>query len=152
MIDNTIDQNNKLGRPKLTPEQKKEKREAMLPKIEPWLKSGLSVRKALVEANIANSEFYRMMDEDEIFREQITQFRQYVAVLANSSVVKHLQDIIKRQAQNEKLSDKEVDYLKWFVMSSSLTKEEFGERKDINLYDPEVELQKLKTMLDEIPE
>ena len=137
------------GRPSLTLEEKKLKREAMLPKIEPYLKSGLSVRKSLVEAKIANSEFYRMMEEDEIFREQIDLFRQFVAVLANSSIVKHLQDIIKKQSVGQSLTKEDISFLQWFVMNSNLTKDEFGERKNISLFDPEAEIQRVKGILEE---
>lgn len=142
------DNKNKGGRPVNDDEVKKE----MLQKIEPYLRSGLSVRKALIEAAIPSSSFYEIMRKDTKFREQIERFRQFVAVLANSALVKHLQGITKKQSQGEKLTEKEVGFLQWFALNSSLTKEEFGERKDVNLYDPEAELQRLKAMLDEIPE
>lgn len=140
--------NEGAGRPPTSEEDKK----IMLQKLEPYLKSGLSVRKALIEAAIPSSTFYEIMRTDKEFLEQIDRFRQFVAVLANSALVKHLQDIIRRQSSNEKVTEKDIAFLQWFALNSSLTKEEFGERKDVNLYDPEAELQKLKSMLDEIPE
>ena len=85
------------GRPVLTPEELKEKKTKVLQKIEPYLKSGLSVNKALREAQIANSEFYAYMREDEDFRERIDTFRQFTAVLLNNALVSELQNVIKKQ-------------------------------------------------------
>ncbi|MEK7571974.1 MAG: hypothetical protein AAB553_06905, partial [Patescibacteria group bacterium] len=74
------------GRPKTSEEQK----EAMLSKLEPYLKSGLPLRKALLEAGIAPATFYRIKRVDPSFDSKIERQRQYLPVLYNSSIVKHL--------------------------------------------------------------
>ena len=146
---------NKGGRPADTPEEKASKRKEVLSRIEPYLKSGLSVRKALAEAQISNAMFYRFMDEDEGFREQINQFRQFVSVLANNAIVRELMTIIDKQngdkARNIKpqsLSPDDRAFLQWFALKSNLTKEEWGDRESISLFDPEAEIQEVKRIIE----
>jgi hypothetical protein len=134
------------GRPAITEEDKQE----MLQKLEPYLKSGLSIRKALKEAEIPSSTFFDIMSKDLKFAEQINRFRQFVSVLLNNAIVRKLQDIIKKQNAGTELTKDDTDFLKWFATNSNLTREEFGERKDIGLYDPEIEIQKIAGLIDEL--
>jgi hypothetical protein len=133
------------GRPEITEEQKKE----MLQKLEAFLKSGLSVRKALREAQVPNSSFYKLMERDEGFREQINRFRQFLSVVFNNTVIRYLRAIIEKQNDGEELTKEDVEFLKWFATNSNLTKEEYGERKDIGLYDPEAEIRRIAGLIDE---
>lgn len=133
------------GRPETTEEEKN----VMLQKLEPYLKSGLSVRKALREAGIPNSTFYDIMNRDTKFSEQINRFRQFVSVLLNNAIVRQLQGIIQKQQDKVELTKDDLYFLEWFATNSNLTREEFGERKDIALVDPEVELNKVMTIIEE---
>lgn len=107
------DSKNKGGRPWLTDEQKTRRKEEIVSKLEPYLKSGLSVNKALKEAKIANSEFYRYMSQGGLFGENIQRFRNYISILVNSALVNHLIDIARRQmgyGQPQGLSKEDVDF------------------------------------------
>lgn len=150
------EEKNKGGRPPLTPEEKNQKIQEMSQKLEPYLKSGLSVRKALAEAQISKDMFYRMMDEDEGFRDKIDTFKNFVSVLLNNTLIRELQSIIEKQNGNEtkgikpqRLDAIDIGFLKWFALNSNSTKEEWGERKDVTLFDPETEIQKVKKMIEE---
>jgi hypothetical protein len=141
---------NPEGRPPLTSEQKKD----ILLKLEPFLRAGLSVNKSLREAGIANSTFYKIANSDPEFMERIRQFQQFISVMYNRAVIKHLQDIIMKQNPKGdqpglELSKEDIDFLKWFGTNSNLTKEEYGERKDISLWDAEQEVQKIASVIDE---
>lgn len=135
-----------MGRPNVTEEQKKE----MVQKVEPYLKSGLSVRKALKEAGIPRSTFYAIMDRDDDFKDQIERFTQFISIILNNALVKQLQDITHKQANGNALTKEELDFLKWFATNSNSTKEEFGERKEIGIVDPEAEFQRSKTLMQEL--
>lgn len=150
------EETNKGGRPAITEEEKRD----IVSKLEPYLKSGLSISKALLEAGVARTTFYRLMDEDEKFRDKIGQFRNFTAVLLNNAIVGELQAIIKKQNgwtdpktkkvhPPEKLKKEDREFLWKFALTSNLTKGEFGERKDVNLFDPEAEIQKIKGIIDE---
>lgn len=145
----------KEGRPAITEEEKR----GIVSKLEPYLKSGLSISKALLEAGVARTTFYRLMDENEEFRDKINQFRNFTPVLLNNALVGELQAIIKKQNgwtddkgkkhPPEKLKKEDREFLWKFALTSNLTKGEFGERKDVNLFDPEAEIQKIKGIIDE---
>ena len=141
-----VNDQNKGGRPKFYTDEEKRK---LLIKLEPYLKSGLSVRKALQEAQIQNGTFYRIMEEDEGFREQIETFKNFTSVLLNSAMVTHLHSITMKQSNNENLNREDIRFLQWFALNSNLCKEEFGNRDAVTLYDPEVEIQKMKKYLEE---
>jgi hypothetical protein len=149
------EEKNKGGRPPISEDDKR----LMLSKLEPYLKTGLSVRKSLLEAKIPVSNFYKVMNEDDWFRQQIEAYRQFTSVLLNNAIVGELQSIIKRQNgytdesgkyhKPEKLNKEDKDFLWKFALTSNLTKGEFGERKDLKIYDPEAEIQKVKGIIAE---
>ena len=133
----------------------KEEKQKVLAKLEPHLKSGLSTRKALLESEIHSGTFYRLMNEDEEFREQIERYRHFPSILLNNAIMRHLSDIIQKQQSKDKegksvlLTGKEINFLQWFALNSNLTKQEYGERKDISMFDAEAEIQKVKGILEE---
>jgi len=137
--------NENSGRPETTQEEKN----IILHKLEPYLKTGLSVRKALLQAEIANSSFYDIMEKDPIFSEQIAVFQQFISIMLNSSVTSHLQSIVKKQNDKLDLTSDDIKFMEWFALNSNITKEEYGERKKVNFTDPEVEIQKVKKLLEE---
>ena len=136
-----------------------EDKQKLVRQLEPYLKSGLSISKSLLEAGVARTTFYKLMDEDEAFRDKINQFRNFTPVLLNNALVGELQAIIKKQNgwtddkgkkhPPEKLKKEDKEFLWKFALTSNLTKGEFGERKDVNLFDPEAEIQKIKGIIDE---
>jgi hypothetical protein len=136
----------KGGRPEITEEQKKE----MVQKLEPYLKSGLSIRKALIEAEIPRSTFYDLMEKDQWFSDQINRFRQFVSIMLNSTVVALLQDIVQKKNKGEKLTKDDLDLLKWYATTSTQTRDEYGERREIGLFDPEAEIQRVKKELEQM--
>lgn len=133
----------KGGRPPITETRK----ETMVSKLAPYLKSGLSIRKALSEAKIPRATFYRIMENDEYFRERINTLKQFTPVLLNNALVKELFEIIKKQSVNEPLTKEDIKFLWWFALKSKSTKEEWGRREGYNPYDSENEIQKLKYSL-----
>lgn len=142
------------GRPPLTEAQKAERKEYLLIKIEAYLKSGLSVNKALREAKIYNSEFYKYMAEDEFFGEKIEKFRQYPSVLANHIIVRELMNIVAKQSGNkannimpQPLSQQDIKFLRWFALNSNACFEEWGRRHNVISFDPEIELQRLEQLI-----
>ena len=152
-----MEEKNIGGRPRLTPEQIAERKSKLLQKIEPYLKSGLSVNKSLHEAKIYNSEFYKFMATDEGFRDKIELFKQYISVLVNFAFFHELMAIVKKQNGDEaknippqELDKEDIDFLMWFGLHSNSCREEWGRREDVDLsFDPEAEVQRVKSLLEE---
>lgn len=151
----TDDKKNRGGRPWLTEEQKTIKKEKMLLKMEPYLKSGLSVNKALRATKIAHSEFYKYIAEDRLFGQNVARFKQYIAVLVNNIIFHVLITIIKKQNGDEvngieaqDLSKDDTDFLWRYAIYSNLCREEWGRRANVATFDPEAEIQRLKRMFE----
>jgi len=138
----------KGGRPEITEEQKEE----IVQKLEPYLKSGINITKALLQAQIPRSTFYDLLKKDPKFSDKISRNMQFLSILLNSALVKRLQDIVKKQNEGITISTEEEAFMKWFALNSNLTKEEYGERKKLSTYDPESEVQKLAKMIDDASE
>ena len=143
---------NKGGRPWLTDEQKTRRKEYLSQNLEPYLKTGLSVNKALREAKIHNSEFYKYMSEDRLFGEKIQRFRNFISILVNTALVNHLMDIARKQTgygQPQGLSKDDVDFLQWFALHSNLTSGEYGGRNKNDSFDPEMEVHQVERIIQE---
>lgn len=151
-----MEEKNMGGRPRLTSEQIAERKSKLLQKVEPYLKSGLSVNKSLHEAKIYNSEFYKFMATDEGFRDKIELFKQYISVLVNFAFFHELMAIVEKQNGDEaknippqELDKEDLDFLMWFGLHSNSCREEWGRRDNINLeFDPEMEIQKIKRLVE----
>jgi len=153
------EEKDKGGRPELTEEEKNE----IVQKLEPYLKAGLSLRKACLEAQVPKSTVYEHIKKDAKFADKIERNRHYLSILVSNTTVRQLLDIVDKQ---QKLQDKkakgekigtidrlnkiELEFLKWFATNSNITREEFSERKDIGLVDPEVEIQKMAQLASEL--
>lgn len=144
------------GRPPMTKEERLAQARVISAKLEPYLKSGLSIKNALGEAKIGKDLFYDMMDRDESFADTINGYRHFVPILLNNVLVKELMAISEKQNGNpaknikpQKLTKEDKDFLWRFALTSNLTKGEFGERRNIDLFDPEAEIQKVKGLIDE---
>lgn len=134
-----------LGRPPLTEEQKNE----IVRKLEPYLKAGLSIKKACAEANIPKSTVYDYMESDEAFSDHIRHIEYSLSITLSMTFLKQLEAIKAKQENSTPLNKEDLDFLKWFALNSNLTKEEYGRRETINSFDPEIEIQKIKRLIEE---
>ncbi|HUD09874.1 MAG TPA: hypothetical protein VMR77_03695 [Patescibacteria group bacterium] len=131
--------NGKKGRP-LTSASKKEE---MVSKIKPYLQSGLSIRKSVIEAGISRATFYRIMGADKNFRSEITHFRNYLSILVSNALVKELFAISEKQSQGQPLTKDDIRFLFRLVLKTRFGKDEWGRKRNAD-YDPELELHKLR--------
>lgn len=132
-----------MGRSVLTIEEKKLRKDLLLQKIEPFLKSGLSVNKAISEAKIHNSEFYKYMQEDSEFRDKINTFRNFTAIILSNALFKELLEIIGRQRDMQILSGEDRKFLWKLIKSNKNTRQEWG-RSRISAFDPERAIERMR--------
>ncbi len=146
------------GRPATSDQEK----ENILQKLEPYLKSGLSVNKACLEAKIPKSTVYDFIEKDSSFSERIEAYKNFMSVMVSNSVMREFSRIIEKQ-QGElvddgkgnkvrkwgKLDGQEIGFIQWVALNSQATREEFGRRQDVSVVDPQLELKKLAAMIDE---
>src|SRR6202043_2660410 len=84
---------NKGGRPPISETEIRD----IVSKLEPYLKSGLNISKSLNEAQVSKSTFYRLMNDNEGFRDKINQFRHFISILLNNVLVGELMTISVKQ-------------------------------------------------------
>jgi predicted DNA-binding protein YlxM (UPF0122 family) len=135
-----------MARPQITDENKK----IIVQKLEPYLKAGLSLRKACFQAQVSRSTVYYLIGKDEWFLNQINLFRQYLSVLLTSSIARQLYDIVQKQNREEGLSILDLKFLFWVALNSNQTKEEFGRKQNVLDYDPELEIQRILHLIGEM--
>lgn len=123
--------------------------QALVHKIEPYLKAGLSIRNACLESGVPRSTLYKLMDEDEEIMDQIRRFQNYLNILTVSAVAKHLFGIGVRQQQGSTLDVEDIKFLQWFATHSKSCKEEFGkETGKAPVVDAQAELMRMMRMID----
>ncbi len=150
--------NSNAGRKPLTDDE----RDEIFRKLEPYLKSGLSVNKACLEAKIPKSTVYDEIGENTIFAEKIEGAKNFQSIMLSNFMMREMSRIMKKQEgtviedkdgnkvrEYAQLDGSEVSFMQWVATNSKSTQEEFGKRQDINLIDPQVELKKLNDLINE---
>lgn len=132
-----------MGRPVLIVGQKEARKRILLQTIEPFLKNGLSVNKAISEAKIHNSELYKYMQEDTEFRDKIERSRNFTAIILSNALFKELLEVVKRQKEVGILVGEDRKFLWKLIKSNKNTRQEWG-RARISEFDPEQEIEKMR--------
>ena len=109
-------------------------------KLEPYLKKGLSLNKACLEAQIPKSTAYDLYREYDEFAERIDACKNYHSLLVGDVFTRELEKIVEKQNQGENLSVSDVKFVQWVALNGKATKDEYG-RKDIPIM-PEEEREK----------
>lgn len=134
------------GRPPLTDEQKND----LVRKLEPYLEAGLSIRKACFQAGVPKSTVYDYLSSDEDFSDRIQRIGQSVSVKLAMIVSNQLTKITSKQSEGVDLTTEDINFIKWFAVSSTATRDEFSKRQEIvSDFDPEQEIQRVKRIIDE---
>jgi hypothetical protein len=134
---------------KLTIHQK----HSLVSKLEPLLKSGLSIRQACLESGVSRATLYRIMEEDEAVRDQIQRFQNYLSVMVTWMTIRHLLFVKSKQDQGIPLGWEDIKFVAWFATHSRSCSEEFGKialssGKINSAIDPYLERRKLRQMIE----
>ncbi len=135
----------KRGNQPITNKQK----HMMVRQIEPYLKSGLSIRKACEQSGVPRSTFYDIMASDDDFADQIKRFQSYVSVVTMGLFMQELMLIYNKCKSGEKMDWQDLKFLMWFATNSRHCRDEFGQvqRNQLSV-DPQAEISKLTKMID----
>lgn len=134
-----------MARPQITLESKN----ILVQKLEPYLKSGLSLKKACSYAQVSRSTVYYLMDKDEEFLDTIRRFEQYLSVIISNALTKQLLVIVKKQNEGKELSRIDLRFLQWMALHNNQLIEEYGRRNKESVYDPEAELHRIFSLIEE---
>src|SRR3989338_5689058 len=126
-----MNNNHYLGRPTLSSDEI----DAIFRKLEPYLRSGLSVNKACLQAQIPKSTVYDLYTENSQFAEKVEAAKNYSSVLINNILIKELSRIAVKQKEDRKLTQQDIKLVQWLAVNSKSTQEEFGRQIEINQKD-----------------
>ena len=99
-------------------------------KVEPFLKCGLSLHKACLQAQIPKSTAYDLYKKNKAFSERIDTSRNYYSVLVTNIVTKELERISSKQDRGKKLQPLEVRLIQWIATNSRALKGEYGDEPE----------------------
>lgn len=117
-------------------------------KLEPYLMTGLSIRKSCQLAKVPRSTVYCLLDRDKRFLDQITRSRQYISVLVCTITSKMLVDITNRQIKGKCMTEIERDFVQWYPLHHVSCVEEYGRKLNSNQFVPEIEIEKVRRLIE----
>lgn len=127
--------------------------QALVSRVEPFLKGGLSIRKACLASGVSRATLYRIMENDNGVRDQINRFQDFLSLLTMIVVSRQLFGIKVKQDLNQKLEWTDLKFVMWFATHSRHCSEEFGrEPKGNSSYlsiDPNVDRRNLMKLIEE---
>lgn len=113
-----------LGKPPLTQEEIDD----IFRKLEPRLKTGLSINKACLEAKVPKSSVYDLIKENEQFAERVEAAKNYHTVLIADIVTKEL-ELAAKMAGSMQLTSDQIKLILWVALHSTNTREEYEKRE-----------------------
>lgn len=134
--------------------------DSMVHKLEPFLKSGQSLKRAALNAGIPVSTAYKYYKENEWFMEQIDAFSAYTANLVGNlffgrvvNITKNSQKIDDLRKQLDKgeitkevfadrllefdITKEDWDFIKWYATNAKPVRDEYGTRSEVTGKDGE---------------
>jgi hypothetical protein len=133
--------NQTIGRPQISDRAK----DLLVRKLEPYLHSGISLRKACQEAKVNRAWVYTLIQRDDTFADQITHAKEFLGVYFNHFVFRIVSGYCYRILSGQQLESEELNFLKWFALHARATYQEFGQRINTGvIIDTEMEFRRFK--------
>ncbi len=129
----------------------KEQADLMVSKLEPYLRSGLSIRIACLQSGVSRATLYRMMKKSRYLRDQIRAFQTYISLITSTVIAKQLYRIYARQQAGFEIDWKDLQFVMWVATNSIHCKEEFGrDIQGVKPFDVDAELHRIKNEISEL--
>lgn len=127
----------------------KYEQEALVYALQPYLQSGLSIRKACLASGVSRATLYKVLDERPELKDQIVRFQNYLSILTAGTITRQLVLIHQKQVEGHNLDWNDLRFLMWFATNSRHCRDEFGNtaRREPSI-DPQAEIRKIVTLID----
>jgi len=109
------------GKPSLS----KEEVDIIFRKLEPYLKTGLSLNKSCVSANVPKSTVYDLYNDDGLFAEKIDASKNYLSVVTSSIIFNELERIFQNQKSGVSANRDDHRFVQWFATNHKVNTEEY---------------------------
>ncbi len=113
-------------------------------KLEPYLKNGLSLNKACIEAQIPKSTAYDLYKEYDEFAEKIDSCKHYHSLLVGDVFTEELERIAEKQKKGQDLSTNDIKFVQWMALNGNATIDEYGRKDMLIMPDEEREKKRWK--------
>ena len=125
------------GRPAMSPEDL----DGIVRKLGPYLRTGLSIRKSVLQYNtdhkneeqVSYVTVYKYYGLNEDFTNKIDAEMLFLSALTTNVFYNLLVKIAKKQSEGEEITKDDMDNLKWYAVTSKVTKKEFGARNEVDI-------------------
>ena len=95
-------------------------------KLEPYLKTGISLNKACLMANVPKSTVYDLYRENLQFAEKIDASKNYLSVVTSSIIFNELERIFQNQKSGVSANRDDHRFVQWFATNHKVNTEEYG--------------------------
>lgn len=127
----------------------KELKERLVHRIEPYVKAGLPINKACLQAGVSRSTLYKIMEEDAYLRERVDKFKQFFSIATSNVISRKLHHILLKQEAGFDIVGEDLEFIKWLALHSAQCKDEFGKTsREIPNFDPEIEIRRINQLIE----
>ncbi|MBP9817483.1 hypothetical protein KBC75_01845 [Candidatus Shapirobacteria bacterium] len=96
-------------------------------KLEPYIKTGLSLNKACLVANVPKSTVYDLYNENADFAERIDTAKNYLSVITSDIFFSEIERIRNDQNKHKQIDRDDLRLVQWFALNHKINREEFGD-------------------------
>lgn len=97
-------------------------------KLEPYLKTGVSLNKACLMANVPKSTVYDLYKENFQFAEKIDTSKNYLSIVTSNIFYTEIERIKNLQSDNKVIDKNDLHFIQWFTLNHKSGSEEFGKQ------------------------
>lgn len=97
-------------------------------KLDPYLKTGVSLNKACIMANVPKSTVYDLYRENLQFAEKIDTSKNYLSIVTSNIFYTEIERIKNSQFDNKPVNKNDLNFVQWFVLNHKSGNEEFGKQ------------------------
>ncbi len=112
------------GKPFLTQEEI----DTTFRKLDPYLKTGVSLNKACLMADIPKSTVYDLYRENLQFAEKIDTSKNYLSIVTSNIFYTEIERIKNSQLNNSSINKNDLNLIQWFALNHKSNSEEFGKQ------------------------
>jgi len=116
----------KRGKPPLTQSQI----DLIFQKLEPYLVTGLSISRAVFNANVPRSTVYNLYQENKEFADRVNTAQRFFTTIVNDIISGEVRFILDKQENKVPLSRDDRQFIQWIAVNNNAMKRFYTEQKE----------------------
>lgn len=95
-------------------------------KLDPYLRTGISLNKSCLMADVPKSTVYDLYKENLQFAEKIDTSKNYLSITTSSIFYTEIERVKSLQLKNKTINKEDLRFIQWFALNHKSNYEEFG--------------------------